>query len=73
MLGVASAEIEVERLMATIDSDKSGYIDYTEFLAASMDRSKLLRADNLETAFKAFDKDGSGSITSDEIRSVFGT
>ena len=69
-LGELTANDQVEKLMMAVDTDKSGFIDYTEFLAASMDRFKLLRVENLEAAFKAFDKDGSGSITADEIRQV---
>jgi Ca2+-binding EF-hand superfamily protein len=42
--------------MAGCDLDKSGSIDYNEFLAFSLNRSKLLSKNNLESAFKAFDK-----------------
>ena len=58
--------------MEQVDTDRNGYLDYSEFLAASIDRSKLLRRANIEAAFKAFDEDGSGTITSDEIRNVLG-
>jgi calcium-dependent protein kinase len=58
--------------MSKIDSDKSGYIDYSEFVAASMDGRTLLSKNNLESAFGAFDKDGSGTITVNEIRGVIG-
>jgi calcium-dependent protein kinase len=52
--------------------DNSGYVDYTEFIAAAMNKQKLLSKKNLISAFNAFDKDGSGSITADEIRDVLG-
>jgi calcium-dependent protein kinase len=42
--------------MKSIDLDGNGYIDYNEFLAATMNRSKLLSKNNLEIAFKTFDK-----------------
>ena len=42
--------------MEGCDLDKSGSIDYNEFLAFSLNRSKLLSKHNLEAAFKAFDK-----------------
>jgi len=38
------------------DLDKSGDIDYNEFLAFSLNRQKLLSKNNIELAFKAFDK-----------------
>ena len=37
-----------------------------------MDRQKILTKKNLETAFATFDKDGSGTISSDEIKAVLG-
>ena len=38
------------------DLDKSGDIDYNEFLAFSLNRTKLLSKNNIEAAFKTFDK-----------------
>jgi len=42
--------------MESCDLDKSGNIDYNEFLAFSLNRQKLLSKNNLEAAFRAFDK-----------------
>ena len=36
-----------------------------------MDRDKLIGKKNLELTFKNFDKDGSGSISLSEIKSIF--
>jgi calcium-dependent protein kinase len=69
----ADAEAEVNRIMEQVDIDKSGFIDYTEFVAASVDRKKLTSKEKLETAFKLFDKDSSGSISASEIKEVFGS
>ena len=55
-----------------MDLDGNGYIDYTEFVAATMDLSKLSEEDKLTRAFKLFDSDGSGTISSDEIAEVLG-
>jgi len=66
------AVTEVEHIMATVDTDGSGYIDYTEFLAATVNKKKLLSESNLEVAFNAFDRDGSGSISIEEVRSMLG-
>ena len=49
------------------DTDGSGDINYSEFLAATMDEQIYLREDYLRTAFQMFDKDGSGKIDSQEV------
>jgi len=64
---------EVKAIMASLDTDKSGRVDYTEFLAATMERSLYLKEERLYTAFKLFDKDGSGTITAKELKEVLGS
>ena len=66
------AEKEVERIMNEVDIDKSGTIDYNEFVLAAINKQKLLNKEKLEATFKMFDREGSGSISGDEIRSVLG-
>jgi len=56
----------------SVDIDKSGFIDYSEFVIASMNEKTLLSNEKLQAAFKMFDKDGSGKISSDEIKEVLG-
>jgi len=50
------------------DIDKSGEIEYGEFLAATMHLSKIDQQENLLKAFNHFDADGSGNITLDELQ-----
>ena len=57
--------------MKTVDIDNNGVIDYNEFLTATMDRDKITNKKNLEITFKNFDKDGSGKISLNEIKSIF--
>jgi calcium-dependent protein kinase len=56
LYGEVHATEQVEQIMEACDLDKNGNIDYNEFLAFSLNRNKLLSKQNLETAFRAFDK-----------------
>jgi len=57
-------------LMKSIDTDGSGEINYTEFLAATLDASVFMREDYLKTAFKMFDTNGNGKIDHYELRQL---
>ena len=47
---------EIDRIFKTVDTDNSGYIDYHEFLVASMNESKIMSHHNLKEAFSLMDK-----------------
>jgi calcium-dependent protein kinase len=72
ILGEVEAAKEVERIMNEVDIDRSGTIDYNEFVMAATNRQNILNKEKLEATFKMFDKDGSGSISAEEIRSFLG-
>lgn len=72
MKSIEEAEAAVNKIMQEVDINCSGYIDYSEFLMASLKRETLLSKENLETAFKAFDPDGSGSINISDLKQVLG-
>jgi len=61
---------EVDEMFSKVDVDDSGAIDYSEFVVASMNEKNLLSNNKLQSAFKMFDKDGGGSISTDEIKQV---
>merc|ERR1711870_21441 len=52
------------------DSDGSGQIDYTEFLAATLDKRLYMQEDVCWSAFRLFDRNGDGKISLDELRQV---
>jgi calcium-dependent protein kinase len=69
-VGEVAAEEEVKKIMENADTDGNGYIDFTEFMKANLDRTKHLCLDNLKTAFQTFDQDGNGTISLDELKST---
>lgn len=70
-LGAERALEEAQHIMEQVDVNNSGFIDYTEFIMASTEKEVLLSKANLDTAFKAFDADGSGKISAKELRELF--
>lgn len=58
----------LDKMFKQVDIDNSGSIDYSEFIIASMNETEMSGYKFLETAFKMFDKDGSGTISPDEIK-----
>ena len=67
--GNAAVEAEMMALIEGADLDGDGVIDYEEFLAATVQMSKLNKEENLRKAFEHFDADNSGYITRDELES----
>lgn len=60
----------IEELFKKMDTDGSGQIDYTEFLASTIQQKEILKEEKLAEAFRAFDKDNSGKISYAEIYQV---
>ena len=72
VLSKEDAKKEVDRIMEIIDVDGNGFIEYEEFLRASLDKKKILTTENVKTVFRIFDKDDSGKITPEELKQVMG-
>eukprot|EP00358_Blepharisma_japonicum_P004859 CAMPEP_0202942868 /NCGR_PEP_ID=MMETSP1395-20130829/3107_1 /ASSEMBLY_ACC=CAM_ASM_000871 /TAXON_ID=5961 /ORGANISM="Blepharisma japonicum, Strain Stock R1072" /LENGTH=196 /DNA_ID=CAMNT_0049639601 /DNA_START=170 /DNA_END=757 /DNA_ORIENTATION=- len=68
IMGAEAADEEVTRIMAEVDTDNSGFIDYFEFLKATMDQKVLVSSENMKHAFDAFDEDGNQSISAQELK-----
>lgn len=62
------SETDISNAMTVIDSNQNGLIDYTEFIAACLQSYNYLKENHLRSAFAYFDKDGSGTISKDELR-----
>lgn len=54
------------------DSNINGSIDFSEFIAATVDRRNLLQDAKLKVAFDMYCKDGCGFIRLDEIQVALG-
>lgn len=61
---------QFERLLASLDTDGSGEIEYTEFIAATFAMNTNLKDEICEAAFRVFDRDASGFISIAEVRAV---
>jgi len=73
--GISSASgvtLNLQTIMEEMDFDQSGRIDYTEFLASTLDKTVYMQEEKLYMAFKVFDKDGSGKISAGELREILG-
>merc|ERR1712107_285525 len=61
---------EIERILDGVDDNWTGTIDYTEFLASSMDRHHYQQESVCRAAFHQFDRDHSGKISKSEMAHV---
>lgn len=67
---VEQLPFDLKEVIASIDSNGSGVIDYTEFIAATLEKKKYMREDRLWSAFKVFDLDGNGTISKAELHKI---
>lgn len=70
-LGQNPTEQELREMIAEIDADGNGDVDFPELLTL-MTRmiQNLESADDLKEQFKIFDRDGSGFISTPELRHI---
>jgi len=65
--GILQIPPDLQQIMEDVDADGSGVIDYTEFLAATMDKKTYIQEDVCWSAFRVFDRNGDGKISKEEL------
>jgi calcium-dependent protein kinase len=70
LFGKELGDETLDDMFRRVDYDNTGFIEYSEFVIASMNEKQLLSNDKLRHAFNMFDGDGSGSISKDELIEV---
>ena len=70
-LGQNPTEAELADMMTQVDKDGNGKIDFDEFCALMQKKMQQLESpEEIEAAFKIFDKTGTGIISASELRHV---
>ena len=64
---------DIEQVLSSIDTDGSGTINYTEFLAATIESNVYMKEEKLYMAFRMLDIDGSGKISPQELKQILGS
>ena len=57
---------------AMLDGENKGYVNYEEFLRATLDRKKVLTDNILKYSFIYFDPEETGFIKQKKIKAIFG-
>jgi len=70
-LGQESSEVEIREMIKCVDTTNSGTLDFPEFLTMMTRKMSNNEINNeaMET-FRFFDKDGDGTISAEEVKSV---
>ena len=61
-------EEDIDQLMSVMDSNRNGFIDYTEFIAGCLQSYNYLKENHLKSAFSYYDKDQNGTISLEELK-----
>mmetsp|Transcript_17878 Transcript_17878/g.17853 ORF Transcript_17878/g.17853 Transcript_17878/m.17853 type:complete len:254 (+) Transcript_17878:697-1458(+) len=65
-----AAYTQAEEILLNVDSNNDGYIEFTEYLRATIDKKVLLSNENLLAAFSILDKHKTGKISVADFMSV---
>lgn len=71
-LEIPVSDDEIQSIMKRIDFDNDGFIDYPEFIQATICKKDLFTEDNLKAAFKLFDTGSDGTVSVKELEEILG-
>lgn len=54
-----------------MDFNSNAVVDYTEFLTACVNKTKILTEENLQKAFNIIDKNNNGRLDKKELKQAF--
>ena len=60
--------INFDKIFSLLDSENRGYIEYSEFLRATLDRKSIVTEENLKSAFDYFDKENKGYFDEEQMK-----
>lgn len=63
---------DIDDIIENLDTDGSGHIDYTEFIAATLTKKEYFVENAMRVAFRTFDLNNDGLITKSELLQVLG-
>lgn len=69
----SNSGIDLKNILMSIDMDKNGAINYSEFIAATMNDMITKDMKKVQAAFKFFDKDDNGTIEADDLKKLLET
>ena len=72
-LGATISKNEAGILLEHLDLNKDGVVSYDEFLYGIRGAPNASRQEIIDVAFRKFDLDGNGTVTSADLRTVFDT
>ena len=65
------AEEIVDTILKNADKSSTGFINYSEFVTASISKRKFFSEERITMAFKLFDKEDKGYIGANELKAIF--
>ena len=66
-MGIKPKEGEIETVWSSLDFHQDGKINYTEFLAATLNSVDFAKEERLWSVFQYFDPEDTGYITADSV------